>query len=204
MSTPICSRCQKIYTAGSAPAKCVNCGGDVRVPEAASKPATTSTPKTTSSGQSVGTSPLSGKVVNRPCSRSGCQWPAMHSIKYYYEGKKIVMAPAPTIKDKDAQDLCPNHAKGFEAPNTWTLVHAQTLPSLLDGPGGSGRTNSSYSQSSTAGSSGDGCFTFIAGLIGFVLIVVIGAAVVIFLMDFFSGMDTSNTKPIRLPFRWRK
>jgi len=193
-----------MYTAGSAPAKCVNCGGDVRISGAEPKPATTSAAKTTSPGQSVQTAPLNGKVVNRPCSRSGCQWPAMHSIKYYYTGKRIVMAPAPAIQDKDAQDLCPNHAKQFEAPNTWTLVHSQTLPSLLDGPGGSGSTNSSYNQNSTGSSGVDGCFTFFAGLVGFVIIVVIGAAVVIFLMDFFSGMDTTNTKPIRVPFRWRK
>jgi len=46
MSTPICSRCQKIYSQGTPPAKCVNCGGVVKAPGAVTKPVTSSAPKT--------------------------------------------------------------------------------------------------------------------------------------------------------------
>jgi hypothetical protein len=114
------------------------------------------------------------------------------------------MAPAPTIQDKDAQDLCPIHANEFKAPNTWTLVNAEFLPSLLDGPDATSSKSSGYSQTSTTSSSGDGCLTFIFGVIGFVIVVAVGVVFVIMIMDFFSGLDTSNTKPIRVPFRWRK
>lgn len=196
MSTPICSRCQKIYAAAEAPAKCVNCGGDVRVP--------IPQPRSENLVNRAGDSLQEGNLVNRKCWRADCQSLATYSIKYFYTGKKIVMAPAPAHQDKDAQDLCPIHAVEFKAPPGWNFSQARRLPSLLDGPGGTGRTNSSYNQTSTASSGGDGCFTFIAGLIGFVIVVVIGAAVVIFLMDFFSGMDTGNIRPVRVPFKWRR
>lgn len=197
MSTPICSRCQKIYTPGSAPVKCVNCGGDVRVPSSQPKQEPVREQKTASGH--------ARNPVNRKCCRSGCTALATHSTKYFYTGKKIIIAPAPTIQDRDAQDLCPRHASEFEAPNTWTLVQADSLPSLLDSPDAATSKSSGYGQNSATGSTGEGCLTFIFGLIGFAIIAVVGVVVVMMIIDFLSGLDSSGTtKPMKFPFRWRR
>lgn len=205
MSSPICSRCQKIYTAESAPTKCINCGGDVRIPRAATEQASANTSKTATPVAKVGNSISKGSIVNRRCCRSGCEWPATHSIKYYYTGKRIVIAPAPAIQDRDARDLCPKHASEFSAPNTWTLVQAEALPSLLESPDAPISKSSGYSQNSATGSTENGCLTFIFGLIGFAIIAVVGVVVVMMIIDFLSGLDSSGTtKPMKFPFRWRR
>lgn len=186
-----------MYTAGSAPTKCINCGGDVRVPSSQPKQQPESAPKTASGH--------SRNPVNRECSRPGCAALATHSTKYFYTGKKVIIAPAPTIQDRDAQDLCPIHANEFKAPNTWNLVQADSLPSLLDGPDAATLKSSGYGQNSATGSTGEGCLTFIFGLIVFAIIAVVGVVVVVMIIDFLSALDSSGTtKPMKFPFRWRR
>jgi len=119
MVSAICSRCQKIYEQTNTPATCINCGGDVRVPSAKSKPVA-NTPKPTSN---VGT--------------------------------------------------------------------ASVLPKPVQ---------------STSESSEDGClttfFTIIFGIIALGFIAFVGGFIIMQILDFLSGLDTSDTKtPFRVPFR---
>jgi hypothetical protein len=161
----------------------VNCGGEVKA----------LVMKATSVVSESLRSNMASDFVNRECFRQGCQGLATKSIKYFYTGKTIVMAPAPKIQDRDAQDLCPIHAQEFTAPNTWTLVHKASLPSFLDSGAGS---------SMQVQSSSDGSF-------GVVLLVIIFFAAIIFLgwqivSWIFSQDWSSDGTPIRIRFPIRR
>lgn len=184
MSTPVCTRCQKIYSEPNFPVKCVNCGGDVKA---------LGIKANTSATQSLNSNSASD-FVNRECFRQGCHGLATKSIKYFYTGKEIVMAPAPKIQDRDAQDLCPIHAHEFKAPNTWTLVQKTNLPPTI----GSNQASVPTSQNNS-----DGSF-------GVIILAIIGIASFIFLgwelLSWLFSLDWSNDgQPMRfrIPVRRR-
>jgi hypothetical protein len=183
MATQVCTRCQKIYSEPNFPLKCVNCGGDVKA---------LGMKANTSVAQSLNSNSASD-FVNRECSKQGCHGLATKSIKYFYTGKEIVMAPASKIQDPDAQDLCPIHANEFRAPNTWTLVHKANLPPYI----GLRQESGTASQNS-----GDGYFAaVVAGSIFFVIIIFLGWQ----LLSWLFSLDWSNDgQPMRFRIPYRR
>lgn len=198
MSTPICSRCQKIYTAGSAPAKCVNCGGDVKSVE-----------------KKVATPPIAPKPAqrgsapaNKVCNVSGCPDVVTMAVKYYYDGKKILMAPSPEAMSADLIELCTKHAQGYKAATGWTLVHGESFPTPIE------FTRQNMAKNQSSGGDGDGCignFFFIVMVFAFWGVVIIGGGWLV--IEFFGwlfnnsgggGGGDGTTQPFRLPFRRRK
>lgn len=208
MSAPICSRCQKIYSEGTPPAKCVNCGGTVRIPGAkpaaeTTKPAAATKPAAVNqvTATPVNTRPTSTRV----CCRANCSALAVSSIKYFYHGKRIVMTPATPTLGEGITDLCQAHSDSFTAPGTWTLEKLEKMPGYKE----DARSTSSNPAAST--SEGSGCFDVFFGLIAvvFLIAVVVGGGYLLieFLGWLFSdtggGGGDTDYKIIRVP-RWRR
>lgn len=121
MSTPICSRCQKIYTSGSAPVKCTNCGGSIRIPGAASIPEVKPAPSIPAQSAPI-------KVQARSCSMYQCTNPAEKSLKYFNYKKQVIIASLTPVPDEYAQDLCLIHETAFINPKGWTLLRIEKMP----------------------------------------------------------------------------
>jgi hypothetical protein len=163
--------------------ECLNCGGDVKA---------LGIKANTSAAQSLNSNSASD-FVNRECFRQGCHGLATKSIKYFYTGKEIVMAPAPKIQDRDAQDLCPIHAHEFKAPNTWTLVQKTNLPPTI----GSNQASVPTSQNNS-----DGSF-------GVIILAIVGIASFIFLgwelLSWLFSLDWSNDgQPMRFRIPYKR
>ena len=203
MSTPICSRCQKIYTSGSAPVKCTNCGGNIRITRVAAQ----ATKQTSTKESILPTNPLAGdspRTVDRLCHKAGCHSKASHSIKYFIEGKVVVMAPASDVREKKAKDFCVHHAREFVAPETWTLVHKDRISEHTRGEGESNSSDESGGFLDSIISFLGSLIVIVLSVIFFAIVAVVGLFVIYMVFEFFVGLGSSETRPIKVPFRWRK
>jgi len=126
------------------------------------------------------------------------------AVKYYYDGKKIIMAPSPNEKVGELIELCTKHAQEYKAPNTWTLIHGDSFPSSPELT----RQNLANNQQSS-GDGGIGTFFMIIFVIVFWAAVIIGGGYLLIeiLGWLFSGSGSGGdgtTQPFRLPFRRRR
>lgn len=208
MSTPICSRCQKIYTAGSAPAKCVNCGGDVRVPGAASKPVPPSAPKTP-------VRPTQGAIANstpiEDLDFTVATYKALTVSRIRTVGELIRTTEDDLFNRYGLDSKTISEIKAVLYKANLSLTDNPTRPTNSHNSSSTGisRSASIQGQSATTSSSDGGClgtlFAIIFGIIALAVIGFVGGYIVLLIVEFFSGLDTGDTtRPIRVPFRWRR
>ena len=86
---------------------------------------------------------MSKSKPDRFCSQENCKEVGDSTIKYFYDGKKIIMTPlTPKLVD-GGLDLCLNHSKSYVAPKGWTLVNKLAMPSYITQPAQTAKVESS-------------------------------------------------------------
>ena len=71
----------------------------------------------------------------RPCSRTGCRWPAAASLSFRYASRQVWLLD---LRDPDPSlyDLCPHHADTLVVPRGWHRVDQRTPPPAVREPSG--------------------------------------------------------------------
>jgi len=69
-----------------------------------------------------------GVVVERSCSRNGCDRPAVATLAYNYAAAMAHLAPLAPVREPGAHDLCRDHAHALTVPRGWTVTRLATVP----------------------------------------------------------------------------
>lgn len=67
------------------------------------------------------------EVMERICSKVGCQREAVSTLTYDYEGQMAAIGPLGAENDPHAHDLCAIHTERMSVPNGWTVLRHSTL-----------------------------------------------------------------------------
>ena len=193
MSSAICSRCQKIYPAALAPAKCGNCGGAIGIGQSVKTPSVPKEQIVANKVASLTPNVQSNSIPGRLCSQPKCTEPAEDTIKYFYEGKRIIRTPLTPRKIDAGLDFCHKHSENYVGPEGWTLINKLTMPSL---------TAPAPRNTSVASSDGDGCATFIAVVLGIGIVLVVGWVAISLLSSI--DWDNGGKTVVKVPTRWRR
>jgi hypothetical protein len=125
------------------------------------------------------------------------------AVKFYADGKKILMAPSPEEESVDFIELCTKHAQEYKAPDTWTLMHRETLPSRTE----FSREKGSKRLTSGGGSGFGNFFIYLFVAVFWIVAIIGGGWLVIEIFGWLfsdSGGGGDSTRPFRLPFRGRR
>jgi hypothetical protein len=193
MSSAICSRCQKIYPAALAPVKCVNCGGSIGTGQSVKKPAVPKQQRVPTQVVRPAPRVTSNFIPGRLCSQPKCTEPAEDTIKYFYDGKRIIRTPLTPQKIDAGLDFCQKHSDNYVGPEGWTVINKLAMPSL---------TAPAVRTTTVDSSDGEGCATFIAVVLCIGIAVFVGWLVI----NLLSGIDWDNggTTVVKVPTRWRR
>jgi hypothetical protein len=129
----------------------------------------------------------------RFCSQEGCKEVGDSTIKYFYEGKKIIMTPLTPKLEDGGLDLCVNHSKSYVAPKGWTLVNKLVMPSYL--------TQSSQN-AKVESSGGEAFFGFIVIAIMIGVALLVGWQIILWLAEMDWGSD--GTYIVQIPNKVRR
>jgi hypothetical protein len=193
MSSAICSRCQKIYPAALAPIKCANCGGSIGTGQSIKKPAV---PKEQSVANKVVTPTpraQSYSIPGRICSQPKCTELAEDTIKYFYDGKRIIRTPLTRMRIDAGLDFCLKHSESYVGPEGWTIINKLAMPSL---------TAPAPQNTSVGSSDGEGCATFFAYVVVFGLVIFVGWVAISLLSSI--DWDNGGKTVVKVPTRWRR
>ena len=136
---------------------------------------------------------MSKPAPDRFCSKDDCKEVGDSTIKYFYDGKRIVMTPLTPKKVDGGLDLCLNHSKNYAAPKGWTLVNKLVMPSYLTQP-----TQTTSVQSS----GGESFFGFIIVAIIIGIVVLVGWQVIQWIFEIDWGND--GTFIVQVPTKVRR
>jgi len=207
MSTLVCTRCQKIYPAANPPTKCVNCGGTISTARPVAKAVIPQAP--TPQVKPVANPKPVNATSNRPCNRPNCTEQPIKSVMHVYSEKQIIVTPLTPTREHHTQDLCSKHWANYSGPNGWTLSHKLIMPPLPETEANNIRETAAQHpkayQPQSSSDDGEGCITFIVGLIMIAVIGFIAWQIFMWLagMDWGSGND-GDVIPFRIPVRrWR-
>src|SRR3954463_1316663 len=62
------------------------------------------------------------RVSKRPCSRTGCQKPAVATLTYVYADSMAVLGPLSLKAEPHSYDLCSDHADRLSVPQGWSVL----------------------------------------------------------------------------------
>lgn len=193
MSSAICSRCQKIYPAALAQVKCVNCGGSIGTGQSVKKPAVPKQQRVPTQVVRPAPRVTSNFIPGRLCSQPKCTEPAEDTIKYFYDGKRIIRTPLTPQKIDAGLDFCQNHSDNYVGPEGWTVINKLAMPSL---------TAPAVRTTPVDTSEGEGCANFIAVLLGIGIVLVVGWVAISLLSSI--DWDNGGKTVVKVPTRWRR
>jgi len=138
---------------------------------------------------------MSKSAPDRFCSKENCKEIGDSTIKYFYDGRRIVMTPLTPKKVDGGLDLCLHHSKDYVAPTGWTLVNKLVMPSYQ-------QAQTPRLQSSGAIRGGESFFGFIIVAIIIGIAVLVGWQVVQWLTEIDWGND--GTFIVQVPTKVRR
>ena len=138
---------------------------------------------------------MSKSAPDRFCSKENCKEIGDSTIKYFYDGRRIVMTPLTPKKVDGGLDLCLNHSKDYVAPKGWTLVNKLVMPSYQ-------QAQTPRLQSSGAIRGGESFFGFIIVAIIIGIAVLVGWQVIQWLAEVDWGSD--GTFIVQVPTKVRR
>ncbi len=138
---------------------------------------------------------MSKPAPDRFCSKENCKEIGDSTIRYFYDGRRIVMTPLTPKKVDGGLDLCLNHSKDYVAPTGWTLVNKQVMPSYQ-------QAQTPRLQSSGALRGGDSFFGFIVLVAMIGILFLVGSQII----QWLSEMDWGNngTYIVQVPTKVRR
>jgi hypothetical protein len=132
---------------------------------------------------------MSKSAPDRFCSKENCKEIGDSTIKYFYDGRRIVMTPLTPKKVDGGLDLCLN------APTGWTLVNKLVMPSYQ-------QAQTPRLQSSGAIRGGESFFGFIIVAIIIGIAVLVGWQVIQWIFEIDWGND--GTFIVQVPTKVRR